>query len=95
MITLSFFRVFSVNCLLSLSKELLKCKGSITEEAVTGPAKQPLPASSQPHSKFSVNKKVLALNFFWQKYCFIRYCFSFMKFFVENYLKFSHIAIVF
>ena len=47
-----------------------RSEGSITEEAVTGPAKQPLPASSQPHSKFSVKKKGFSINFFLAKILF-------------------------
>jgi hypothetical protein len=35
---------------------LEKFSGKITAPAVTGPARQPLPASSVPHSKFSFEK---------------------------------------
>jgi hypothetical protein len=35
----------------------LKFTGKITAAAVTGPAKQPRPASSVPVSKFGVKKK--------------------------------------
>jgi hypothetical protein len=42
---------FSDKSLESFNIELLKEWGKITAAAVTGPAKQPLPASSVPHSK--------------------------------------------
>ncbi len=38
---------------------LLKSCGKITAAAVTGPAKQPRPASSVPHSKIHLDKKVI------------------------------------
>ena len=46
-ITLSFFESFR--------NVLLKFSGKITAAAITGPAKQPLPASSQPTSVLLVN----------------------------------------
>ena len=40
----------SVNCLLSLIRSLWKSGGKMTAAAVTGPARHPRPASSQPAS---------------------------------------------
>lgn len=50
-IGLKIFLFFSESCLESFSKSFLKVRGKITAAAVTGPARQPLPASSVPHSK--------------------------------------------
>ena len=47
----NFSRIFSDNCLESLSKVSSNSVGSKMAAAVTGPAKHPLPASSVPHSK--------------------------------------------
>ena len=46
----------------SFKKILSKSFGKITAEAVTGPAKQPLPASSVPHSKSNFEKLGKRLN---------------------------------
>ncbi len=45
------FLFFSESCLESFKIILRNEEGKITAAAVTGPAKQPLPASSVPHSK--------------------------------------------
>jgi hypothetical protein len=47
---------FSDKSLESFNNELLKELCKITAAAVTGPAKQPLPASSVPHSKLKFEK---------------------------------------
>lgn len=56
------FLFFSVSNLESFRMVLLKFPGKITAAAVTGPAKQPRPASSVPHSKFNFEKLVKRLK---------------------------------
>ena len=52
MIDLRLNRLLWVSCLESLSHLFLNSFGKMTAAAVTGPAKQPRPASSVPHSYF-------------------------------------------
>jgi hypothetical protein len=53
---------FSESCLESLRRLFLNDVGKITAAAVTGPAKQPLPASSVPHSKLKDEYCILSLK---------------------------------
>jgi hypothetical protein len=52
-------RVFSDNILESFNNEFSKLAGKITAAATTGPARQPIPASSQPTSMQSFSKNAL------------------------------------
>ena len=72
----NFSLAFSDNCLLSFKIEFSKWTGKITAAAVTGPARQPRPASSVPTSKrndeklresiFVVSKKIKLVYFILQ-----------------------------
>ena len=55
-IGLSFSLVFSDNCLLSFKISFLKSGGRMMAAAVTGPARQPRPASSVPVSIIKLEK---------------------------------------
>lgn len=52
-------RLRSVSCLESFSCSMSQSGCKMTAAATTGPAKQPLPASSQPHSKMFSEEKLL------------------------------------
>ena len=54
---------FSDKSFESFNIGLLNVLGKITAAAVTGPAKQPLPASSVPHSKIKLEKFILSPKF--------------------------------
>lgn len=68
MISRSSSRFFLLSCFESVRNGCLKSLGKITDAATTGPARQPLPASSQPASMSNEFEKGAMICFTFQNW---------------------------